>query len=104
MKECAKMASNTSASGRYKNFHAKLLGVAHRSLFERQTLNYHFTKLAGGAYLILSLRDNHRNPNIHIQLAGGAKKRPLSSRGKHQILKCGTRAGAVPRISVRVPI
>ncbi|GFY19820.1 transposable element Tcb1 transposase [Trichonephila clavipes] len=66
------MASSTSASGRYKNFHDRLI------------LNYLFTKLAGGAYRILSLRDNHRNPNILTQLTGGAK-RPLSSRAKAQI-------------------
>ncbi|GFV47121.1 hypothetical protein TNCV_198161 [Trichonephila clavipes] len=43
------------------------------SQIERQTLNYLFTKLAGGAYRIFSLQDSHRNPNIYIRIAGGAK-------------------------------
>ncbi|GFX27277.1 transposable element Tcb1 transposase [Trichonephila clavipes] len=59
-------------------------------------------KLAGGAYRLLSLRDNHREtrPNIHTDLAGGAK-RPLSSRVNHRIPWHGTHAGALPRISPR---
>ncbi|GFV77697.1 hypothetical protein TNCV_1574461 [Trichonephila clavipes] len=32
---CAMMASNTSGSGRYKNFHTKLGGGAHRNLSSR---------------------------------------------------------------------
>ncbi|GFU69720.1 uncharacterized protein TNCV_1221081 [Trichonephila clavipes] len=67
-------------SGRRKDFHAKLLCGAHRSLFERQTLNYLFTKLSGGAYRIISFRDNHRNPNIHTALAGRAKITSLVER------------------------
>ncbi|GFT24115.1 hypothetical protein TNCV_2063671 [Trichonephila clavipes] len=49
------------------------------SQIERQTLNYLFINLAGGACRIPSLRDNHRNPNIHTKLTGGAEQ-PLSSR------------------------
>ncbi|GFX57025.1 uncharacterized protein TNCV_3701901 [Trichonephila clavipes] len=40
--------------------------------------------LSGGAYRILSLRDNHWNPNIHTKLTGGAQQ-TLSSRGNHQL-------------------
>ncbi|GFW01542.1 hypothetical protein TNCV_5137251 [Trichonephila clavipes] len=64
------------ASGRFKNFHSKLAGRTDRFLFERQTLNYLFTKLSGGAYRILWLRDNHRNlniPKIYTTLVGGEK-------------------------------
>ncbi|GFW50532.1 uncharacterized protein TNCV_2888351 [Trichonephila clavipes] len=68
----------------YKNFHAKLLGEAHRFLFERQSLNNLFTKLAVGAYRILLSRGNHQNPNIHTKLAGGAEQ-PLSPRALETI-------------------
>ncbi|GFW89036.1 hypothetical protein TNCV_2684701 [Trichonephila clavipes] len=37
-----RMASSSSVSGRCEVIHAKLLGGAHRSLFERQTLNQRF--------------------------------------------------------------
>ncbi|GFT47396.1 hypothetical protein TNCV_3749551 [Trichonephila clavipes] len=81
-KSFARRAPNTSTTGRCKTFGAKLPGRAHRFLFQRQSLNYLLTKLTGGTCRILSLRDNHRNPNIYTQLAGGAQQN-LSSRVSH---------------------
>ncbi|GFY33143.1 hypothetical protein TNCV_2230921 [Trichonephila clavipes] len=72
------------------------------SQIERQTLNYLFTKLTGEAYRILLLRDNHRNPDIHTQLAGGAKP-PVSSTLNNLVRHSGRRstsdqAGLPPRV------
>ncbi|GFX33969.1 uncharacterized protein TNCV_911711 [Trichonephila clavipes] len=55
------MASNTSASGRYKNLHSKFAGGAQRTLRETSTEFFNLlTKLTSGAYQISSSRDNQR--------------------------------------------
>ncbi|GFU80639.1 hypothetical protein TNCV_1549061 [Trichonephila clavipes] len=77
-----------------QNISLKYPGRVQRFLFERQSLNHLFIKLTGGTYRILSLRDNHRDPNLPTQLKCGAKQ-PLSSRGKHRLIWRGTRTGAV---------
>ncbi|GFS52977.1 hypothetical protein TNCV_331131 [Trichonephila clavipes] len=46
-------------------------------------------ELTGGANSILSLRESHRNPEIHTKLTDGAKK-PLSSRGNPRLPKINT--------------
>ncbi|GFT60695.1 uncharacterized protein TNCV_3584121 [Trichonephila clavipes] len=42
-----------------------------------------YTMLTGGCYIILSLRDDHRNPNLHTKLPGGSY-RILSLRNDHR--------------------
>ncbi|GFV79563.1 hypothetical protein TNCV_280141 [Trichonephila clavipes] len=57
------------------------------SLRERQSLNYLFISLTGGAYRIPSLQDNHRNRKLHTQLAGGAQNNCFRPESYNHILQ-----------------